>query len=113
MQYCTVLKTENLFPKSVKIINYTENSHNTENATSVSIYYCCIRETMRFVLSLLQISARIKNSSANNDSAAVLTVEAFMDFFKMAVGDVRVNLGRVDRGVAEELLDASDVGAVT
>ena len=37
----------------------------------------------------------------------------FMNFFKMTVGDVRVDLSRVDRGVAEELLDRADVGAVT
>lgn len=36
-----------------------------------------------------------------------------MDFFEVRVGDVRVNLGCVDRGVAEKLLDRTDIGAVT
>ena len=42
----------------------------------------------------------------------ILAVEAFVNFFKMTVGDVGVNLRCVDRGVAEELLDRADVGAV-
>lgn len=35
-----------------------------------------------------------------------------MDVAEVAVGDVRINLRRVDGGVAEELLDRADVSAV-
>ncbi len=35
-----------------------------------------------------------------------------MNVAQVRVGDVRINLRRVDGGVAEELLDAPDIGAV-
>jgi len=35
-----------------------------------------------------------------------------VDFAEVRVGDVCVNLCRVDGGVAEELLDTADVGAI-
>ncbi len=35
-----------------------------------------------------------------------------MNFAEVRVGDVRINLRRVDGGVTEELLDGADVGAI-
>jgi hypothetical protein len=46
------------------------------------------------------------------DSVTAFAVIFFMDFAQVRVGDVGVDLGRVDGGVAEELLDGADVGAV-
>ena len=45
--------------------------------------------------------------------AAVLAVEFFMDFAQVRVGDVRVNLRRVDRSMTEKLLDGTDISPVT
>ena len=39
-------------------------------------------------------------------------MEALMDFFKMLVGDVSVDLGGGDVGVAEQSLDGAEVGAI-
>ena len=36
-----------------------------------------------------------------------------MNVAEMGVSDVRINLGRVDGGVAEELLDRSNISAIT
>ena len=45
--------------------------------------------------------------------SAILAVEFFVDVAEVTVGDVCINLRRVDRGVTEELLDRTNVGAVT
>lgn len=39
-------------------------------------------------------------------------VEFFVDFFEVGVGDVGVDLGGADVGVAEHGLDGAEVGAV-
>ncbi len=43
---------------------------------------------------------------------SLLPVEFFVDVAEVRVGDVCVDLRRVDRGVTEELLDRADVGAI-
>lgn len=42
----------------------------------------------------------------------ILAVELFMDLAEVGVGDMGVDLRRVDGGVAEELLHGADVGAI-
>lgn len=44
--------------------------------------------------------------------AARFSVIFAVDLFQVTVGDVRIDLCGVDRGVTEELLDGTDVGAV-
>ncbi len=44
---------------------------------------------------------------------AILAVEFFMNVAEVRVGDMCVDLRRVDGGVAEELLDRANVGTVT
>ena len=47
-----------------------------------------------------------------NKLITILAVETFVNLAQVRVGDVRIDLGRVDRSMAEELLDRADVGAI-
>jgi hypothetical protein len=54
----------------------------------------------------------LTTSFCSSGSSAALAVILFVDVAEMGVGDVGVDLGGVDGGVAEQLLDGADVGAI-